>query len=92
MENKPLIIELIDTEFSPEDAGKILLSLINHKIQYHQIEVFSTEERFGEPSQHSLKRLESLKSSSEEISKYIKTSIQENKKIKIHSQINIEII
>lgn len=95
MENKtikPTTITLVDTEFSPEDAAKILLSLVNHKIQYHQVEVFSSEERFGVPSAHSLDRLEALKIASEEISQWIKTAMHENKSVKVHSQVSIELI
>ncbi len=95
MENKtikPTTITLVDTEFSPEDAAKILLSLVNHKIQYHQVEVFSSEERFGVPSAHSLDRLEALKIASEEISQWIITAMHENKSVKVHSQVSIELI
>lgn len=95
MENKtikPTTITLVDTEFCPEDAAKILLSLVNHKIQYHQVEVFSSEERFGVPSAHSLERLKALKIASEEISKWMKAAMHENKRVKVHSQIFIELV
>lgn len=53
-------IQLIDGDFSVHDAQEILMDLINHKIRFHQLKNISWEERFGEPNQHSQKRLKEL--------------------------------
>ena len=42
MENK-LTIKLIEGNFLPNEAGKVLFSLINSKIDYHNLEHFIKE-------------------------------------------------
>jgi hypothetical protein len=85
-------IKLIDTEFSVEDAREVILSLIHHKIKYHQMELFSSEERFGEPNQHSIDRLEELNKSSKEVMRWVELNKQQLKKVKVKSSITLEII
>ena len=54
-------IKLIEGKFSPEDAKEVLLELINHKINFHYLKNFSSEERFGQSIEGSKKRIEYLK-------------------------------
>ncbi len=54
-------IQLIEGTFLPEAAGKVLFSLINNKINYHNLELFSAEERFDGGAEHSQSRLNYFK-------------------------------
>ena len=54
-------IKLIEGKFSPEDAKEVLLELINHKINFHSLKNFSSEERFSQTIEGSKKRIEYLK-------------------------------
>ncbi|MEQ8926100.1 MAG: hypothetical protein RLO81_09830 [Fulvivirga sp.] len=77
--------DLIKGVFEPEEAKEILLYLIDGKIQFHQNRIFSDRIRFGTENQDSLKRIEELKTTKENILKLIADD-----KLSIHSQINVE--
>ena len=52
--------KLIDGRFSTTEASRVLLDLVGTKIQYHEIENFSSRERFGKDAAHSARRLKAL--------------------------------
>lgn len=52
--------KLIDGDFSPEQATRVLLSLVKSKIDFHNVEKLSNEERFGWDVTHSERRVEEL--------------------------------
>ena len=65
--------KLVEGQFSPSEAGKVLFSLINSKVNYHNLEIFSNQIRFNTENQHSKIRQETLL----EASAYIKELIKE---------------
>jgi hypothetical protein len=66
---------LIEGQFSPLEAGKVLFALINSKVNFHNLEIFSDQIRFEEENLHSKNRVQSLL----EASKYLKVLIEEAK-------------
>ena len=64
-------LKLIEGKFIPSEAGKVLSGLINYKINYHQMELFSNEERFGKDVSNSKKRIEELKAVTGSLKKII---------------------
>lgn len=86
-ENKP--IKFIEGKFSPADAKEVLLTLINHKISYHSLKNFSSEERFGKPVPGSQKRIQQLKKSREKIVHLIQQAVEHKLNLRIESSINI---
>ncbi len=82
-------IKLIEGNFSPEDAKVILVELINHKIHFHSLKNFSSEERFGKPEEGAQKRIEELKESREEIILLIQQAVDNNTNLRIESSIFI---
>lgn len=52
--------QLIDGTFTPAEAARVLHSLVKSKMDYHSMEKFSNEERFGSDLSHSEKRLRDL--------------------------------
>jgi hypothetical protein len=52
--------KLIDGTFSATDAAHILLSLVKSKMDFHNLEKLSNEERFGRDLAHSERRLAEL--------------------------------
>lgn len=84
-------IELITGSFSPEEAKLILSGLINHKINFHYMKNFSSEQRFGIPVSGSQERIESLKEARSEVFSIIEKAIQENRPLKINSNIIISL-
>ena len=82
-------IKLIEGKFSPEDAKEILLELINHKINFHKLKNFSSEERFGQSIEGSKKRIEYLKKAKQKIVKIIDKANDNNNNLRLESSIEI---
>ena len=91
MENN-LTIKLVEGSFLPSEAGKILFSLINSKINYHNLELFSAQERSDGNLEHSKQRIEYLKNASEKLSESIKEAAQNQSHFEITGDIQIRMI
>lgn len=59
--------KLIDGVFNPKEATKVLTSLINSKINYHNLEDFSNHIRFNNDVSQSKKRIAELIETKERI-------------------------
>jgi hypothetical protein len=49
---KELHADLINGQFTPEDARELLTDLFSRKTNFHEIKNFSATERFGINQQH----------------------------------------
>lgn len=83
---------LIDGLFTPQEANNVLLTLVQNKITFHNLEIFSLEERDNQLTGPSKKRLEALKEMNEKLIQIIQYADKNNKQLKVFSSINIEII
>lgn len=83
--------KLIDGTFSMEDANRVLTTLLNYKIDYHNREDFSNHIRFNKNIEHSKKRIQELTEVKEQIRSLILNSESEDIKFIIKSNISIEI-
>ncbi len=83
--------KLIDGTFSIEDANRVLTTLLNYKIDYHNREDFSNHIRFNKNLEHSKKRIQELTEAKEQIRSLILNSETEDIKFVIKSNISIEI-
>ncbi len=88
---KEFQFKLIEGQFEPAEAGKVLYSLINSKINYHTLEEFSNEIRFNKDVQHSKRRRETLMESSEYIKALIKEAEEKDLELLINGIIQIEV-
>jgi hypothetical protein len=84
-------INLIDNIFTPSEANDVLISIIRNKINFHNLEIFSLEERNGENIERSKKRLLELKASNQKLIEIIQFAERNDKKLKVYSSIDIEI-
>ena len=84
--------KLVDGEFSAEEAQKIIMSLINSKIDFHNLIAFSNHIRFNNDANASKKRIEELTASKDEIIDLIKNGNQDGHHFRIKSTISIEVI
>lgn len=84
--------KLIDGVFSPTEAKKLIISLINNKINYHNLEDFSNHVRFNDNLSHSQKRILELQETKDEISNLIAFAEKQGFQLKINSTIEINII
>lgn len=85
-------LNLIDGVFSSKEANDVLVTLLRNKINFHNLEIFSLEERNGENIERSKKRLEELKQTNEKLVEIIRYAEKNDKVLKVVSSINIEII
>ncbi len=91
MENKH-VLKLIDGIFMPSDAGNVLFDLISRKINYHQIELFSNEERFGNDLSNSISRIKQLNDIKNSLHEIIAYASEKGMSLKIESRIHITCI
>jgi hypothetical protein len=83
--------KLIDGVFSLEDADRVLTTLINYKIDYHNREDFSNHIRFNKDIEHSKKRIQELTETKDQIKSIIKNSKLGDPKFIIKGNITIEL-
>lgn len=84
--------KLIEGKFAPSEAGKVLFSLINNKINYHNLEKFSNQIRFDEDNSHSKVRLETLSKASSYIKDLIDEAALNNMELKIEGVIQLVLL
>lgn len=84
--------KLVEGQFTPSEAGKVLFSLINNKINYHNLEKFSNQIRFDEENPHSKIRLETLSAASNYIKDLINIAALKNMELKIEGVIQIVLL
>lgn len=85
--NKP--VKLIEGVFTPAEAKEILLNLLNHKLNFHNMKNFSVAERFGTPHAASVKRIEELKKAKEEVLSIVMEAEKNENNLTIESGIHI---
>lgn len=85
-------IKLIEGTFEPHDAAKVLFPLINSKINYHNLELFSAEIRSGNSLEKSEKRVAYLKKSVSELHELIKNAAKDGCDFQLDCDINITIV
>ncbi|MBK6835341.1 MAG: hypothetical protein IPG89_14165 [Bacteroidetes bacterium] len=84
--------KLIEGDFEPNDAAKILFALVNSKINYHSMDSFSNHIRFGTSFISQEKRIKELSEVNVVIKKLADYAMSNNKKMRVTSVINIELI
>ena len=84
--------KLIEGHFAPSEAGKVLFSLINSKINYHNLEIFSNQIRFDNENPHSKIRIKTLSAASDYIKDLINEASLKNMELKIEGVIQIVLL
>ena len=82
-------VDLIKGEFSPDEAKKILFTIINDKIKFNSRQILGMEERnSGDPERYK-KRLAELKISLDSVLKLMEEAKLANSTIHIDAEIKI---
>jgi len=84
--------KIVDGEFSPSDAGKVVFALVSSKINYHSIEKFSNEVRFGTDASHSEKRIAALKKVKDALKEVFDSAEQKGLNVSMNGFIEVTII
>jgi hypothetical protein len=82
--------DLINSTFEPGDARDLLVSMIDSKINFHVIKNLSSQERYGMKDEHSLRRINELKQSWQELSQLLDHASHAGMDVQISSSIKIE--
>lgn len=93
MEDK-LEFKLVKGEFTSEEAGKILFSLIQNKINYHNVEMLSRQIRFGfdDDVSHSEKRVADLKKINKSLIAFLKKAGVEGKRVEVNATFELSVV
>ena len=91
MENK-YQYKFIEGDFSTEEAKTVLMTLINNKINFHNLNSFSDYVKHNGNSEKSKKRISELITTREAILKLIEEAEKKELKLSIKSDISIELI
>lgn len=83
---------LINGAFTPDSARQVLMTLINDKIKFNQLNDWSHRERFGKDNPAVIKRIEELSQTKEDIAQLIDEAGAMGLKLSIRSNIEIELM
>lgn len=84
--NKNYSVKLIEGAFSKQRTQSIITDLINYKINLHEMEKFSNEERFGNDIDFSAKRISELLIEKQNLIEWLNT-LNENESLGVRCQI-----
>ena len=84
--------KLVQGSFSPEEAGRVLLSLLQNKISYHNMEALSTQIRFGGDVSRYERRIEELKEISESLTDFLTEAGHQKKALLIEGTFTIQAV
>lgn len=88
---KELHAELINGEFTTEDARELLTDLFSRKTNFHEIKNFSSTERFGKEDPVHVNRITALTNSMQELNELFRSIEGSDKKIVIRSLVSITV-
>lgn len=83
--------QLIDSEFSYDDAKELLMELIKQKINFHKVKNFTSVIRYDETDTDSLEKVKTLINTRNSISEFIETAKKEGKNVSIFSELKLTI-
>jgi hypothetical protein len=83
---------LIDGVFYPDEAGELLMTLIEDKISFHKRNDWSRRERFGEVDGASVKRVRELVQTKSDLVAIIEEAAAAGMKLSISGTIEITLI
>ncbi len=81
--------KLIDGTFKPMDASKILMGIIFHKINHHNLEMLSIIEHHNGDTSHSAKRIKELEETSKALRKVLDKAAKEGLHVSIKGKIEL---
>ncbi len=83
--------KLIESTYSEIDAAEVLLTLVNDKIRFLSMKIFSTEEREGICPTHFQRRIEALRKEKELLHEILRERKEGKSEIKIDCKVSLRI-
>ncbi|MEJ8818635.1 hypothetical protein [Lacibacter sp. H407] len=88
---RELHADLIDGQFTPEDARELLIDLFSRKTNFHEIQNFSANERFGKDDPFHINRIDALTKSMDQLNNLFREVDGSGKKLVIRSVVSIAV-
>lgn len=85
-------LKLIDGKFSPTEFKEILLNLFLKKIEFHKINNFSSQIRYGMDNTTAVEKMTELNQSIEKMIKLFEEAKEKDLKLIVFSEIQIEFV
>lgn len=89
--NKIEKLKLIEGDFSFNEANEILSSMFNSNINFHNLQNWSSQERFGKDDETAQKNIPALRNEIKKLEEITKEAKAKNKKLVINSEITISL-
>jgi len=89
--NKIEKLTLIEGEFSSDVAKEILTTMFSSKINFHNIQNWSSQERFGKDNEVAQKRIPALRNDMKKLEEILSEAKAKNKKLVVNSEIKISL-
>lgn len=90
--NKIEKLTLIEGKFSFDEAKEILMTMFSSKINFHNIQNWSSQERFGKDDEVAQKRIPVLRNEMKILEEILLEAKAQNKKLAVNSEINISLL
>lgn len=90
--NKIEKLTLIEGKFSFDEAKEILMTMFSSKINFHNIQNWSSQERFGKDDEVAQKRIPVLSNEMKILEEILLEAKAQNKKLAVNSEINISLL
>lgn len=90
--NKIEKLTLIEGDFSFDEAKEIVMSMFSSKINFHNIQNWSSQERFGKDDAIAQKRIPELRNEIKKLEEFLLEAKAKNKKLVVSSEINISLL
>ncbi len=87
-----LEVKLVEGTFTPADAADVLFTLIGDKIKFHNLQILSLQERFGETTKNSEKRVKELKDAKNKVKDLVIHARNEGCELGISGAIEITLL
>ncbi len=84
--------KLVQGSFTPEEAVRVLLSLLQNKISFHNMEALSTQIRFGGDVSRSERRIQELEKIGESLTDFLTEAGHQEKTLLIEGTFAIKAV
>lgn len=84
--------KLVKGQFTAQETKQILFTLINDKIKFHQLDLFSKTERNTGNKIYSENRIKELNKCKEELDSFFEIAKEKNLEIKINGDITLNLV
>ena len=84
--------KLLEGTFSPDEARQILLSLVKSKIDFHNMAKLSNEERFGQDTAPSERRLAELRQLQETLKTVCQSAADTGQRVQVNGWIELTLV